>query len=72
MSVVSIFVTNPFLFYGILFIGLVLSFGFVELRWGARPMPRRANVLRDVLAALFYVVVVAQAAHFLNRWIGLR
>lgn len=68
----SIFVTNPFLFYGILFIGLVLSFGFVELRWGARPMPRRAIVLRDVLAALFYVAVVAQAAHFLNRWIGLR
>lgn len=66
------FVSNPFVFHGALFIGLILTFGLVERRWQARPIPLRSVVLHDVLATLFYVVVVAQAAQFLNRWIGLR
>lgn len=65
-------VSNPFVFYGVLFIGLALAFGLVERLWRARPIPWRSVLLADLLATLFYVVVVAQAAQFLNRWVGLR
>jgi sterol desaturase/sphingolipid hydroxylase (fatty acid hydroxylase superfamily) len=65
------YVSNPFIFYGVLFIGLVLTFGLMERRWRARDVPLR-SVLPDLAAALFYVAVVAQAAQFLNQWIGVR
>ncbi|MCU4117810.1 sterol desaturase family protein [Variovorax sp. N23] len=68
----SRYLTNPLIFNGLLFVALVLVFGLAERRWRARPIPWRSVLVADIAATLFYVVIVAQAAQFLNRWIAVR
>ncbi|HEY2979082.1 MAG TPA: sterol desaturase family protein [Burkholderiaceae bacterium] len=47
-------------------------FPLIERRWGARRIEWRKVLFGDVLGFLYLSFVSATAAHYLNRWIGVR
>ena len=50
----------------------VAVFPLIERHWGARRIEWRKVLLGDVLGFLYLSFVSATAAHYLNRWIGVR
>jgi len=59
-------------FLCLLFLFQVAVFGWIEWRWGARRIEWRKVLLADLVAVLFFALVVRQAAGYLNGWTGIR
>ena len=68
----SDFLAHPLVRDSLLFLFLVVFFGLLEWRWGARRIPWRKVLLADLMALCFFSFVVTRGAYFLNRWVDVR